>query len=1128
MSYKNICSATFVLFFLSIVSFAQNERQVVFNNAKRTFNDEQYAKVIPLVELICNQSIERDSLYWESKRLEYLTYNRLDNNDKAKSILKEVIEGNIEDVYKNNRNVATHLRNYLALSTPNEDFEYYERAIRGILQGKNESFYYADYEYYAKMLQYKYGDLPYAEKLVKFKEEDKIVEDYNKAYFDAYYNYVKGLIILDGEWRGNSTLTNFNSARDRQQIKKACSFLRKSDEYFLERSDMTEQISDYYNLMLHKIVNAYSLIGHYDAAAHYQRKKIDLLKSNWQRWDRTSPWQSEQHFMLNHDFTEYELYVELLYDSQQYFEVINYSKEILADSAFEPYKEEYEDYIEYHITRSKIKLGKYKGEYSIYMNRYANFYEYSRIENDYLDRWGRQVPFEDIIEKYNSGKLGISDFTYNFNYLKFYDYLLDKGDYSELIDITGKVLDDFHKEYLVDPLFYYNGSDTTQLSKQITEYDKIIASDREIWHHANGGSGIWLTYRYRALAYEKLGDYVNAIDNQIRCVDNVRTDWEFEPDERESLLGLSWESFKYNLYTDIEKDELYSLAEYYRKNNEEEKASIYYHKLLKLNRDILTKLFESASWNEKVKQWDLNSNIYKKIIRNENIINNPYFSDIIFECSTMLKSFLLNVKLNEHAAVDKITASDISNLWERKLRYDLYTERSNYFENTTYATAFLNAIDNSADLEEIINTKSLIPDDHMYIQLKNKLKPNEILVDFIIRDEYRLDLKELNGNHKKGQWQDFSICICKKEWEKPKIINLDGSFSYNYFAMDSDQIINTINNVSYGKQLWNVIEENAELKNGDTVYFVPSGIINNIPIEYYKIDNEKYIYDKYDLYRITSYRQLLYPSKKITDDDKWALFINDYFVPQSRYNTTCNTEYQNLKGLKISDLDALPGATNTFHHINQIEKSTTNKYSGDFTEYEFSKLSLASPELLYIGSHGYYLEETLSADDSLYLYGQYRTTVLSPEEKSMYKSGIIMRNSPDYQKIMSNKFLTAKEISLLDLSSTKLACVSACSTGLGTITTEGVYGLQRGFKLAGVQSLLVSLWDVDDKATEILISAFYDYLRLGQTKYDALKNAQNAVRQYVESDNYSINLGDRHIYKDPYYWAGFVLIDGNE
>lgn len=107
--------------------------------------------------------------------------------------------------------------------------------------------------------------------------------------------------------------------------------------------------------------------------------------------------------------------------------------------------------------------------------------------------------------------------------------------------------------------------------------------------------------------------------------------------------------------------------------------------------------------------------------------------------------------------------------------------------------------------------------------------------------------------------------------------------------------------------------------------------------------------------------------------------------------------------------------------------------------------------------------------------------------------------------------MTAKEISLLDQRDADLVVLSACETGKGEITGEGVFGLQRAFKQAGAQTLVMSLWKVDDKATQLLITEFYrNLISKHQSKCEAFRNAQNHVRSQ---------------YKEPYYWAGFIMLD---
>ena len=102
----------------------------------------------------------------------------------------------------------------------------------------------------------------------------------------------------------------------------------------------------------------------------------------------------------------------------------------------------------------------------------------------------------------------------------------------------------------------------------------------------------------------------------------------------------------------------------------------------------------------------------------------------------------------------------------------------------------------------------------------------------------------------------------------------------------------------------------------------------------------------------------------------------------------------------------------------------------------------------------------------------------------------------------------------MDLRGTELAVLSACQSGLGEVTGDGVFGLQRGFKKAGVQSLVMSLWKVSDEATKIMMTRFYENLARGRSKYDSFREAQYYLRKY-----------DDGIFDEPQYYAAFVLLD---
>ena len=137
--------------------------------------------------------------------------------------------------------------------------------------------------------------------------------------------------------------------------------------------------------------------------------------------------------------------------------------------------------------------------------------------------------------------------------------------------------------------------------------------------------------------------------------------------------------------------------------------------------------------------------------------------------------------------------------------------------------------------------------------------------------------------------------------------------------------------------------------------------------------------------------------------------------------------------------------------------------------------------------------------------------------------------------------LSARELAKMDLRNVDLTVLSACMSGLGYITPDGVYGLQRGLKTAGVKTIISTLWSVDDEASCFFIIQLYKNLETGMTLHEAFWTARETLKKYEKTyggaptatDNANGSYIQRRRitipkFNKPYFYNAFILIDGLE
>ncbi|GHV03130.1 hypothetical protein FACS189485_05450 [Spirochaetia bacterium] len=346
----------------------------------------------------------------------------------------------------------------------------------------------------------------------------------------------------------------------------------------------------------------------------------------------------------------------------------------------------------------------------------------------------------------------------------------------------------------------------------------------------------------------------------------------------------------------------------------------------------------------------------------------------------------------------------------------------------------------------------------------------------------------------------------------------------------------------FGSQLYSTVWEplEKELAGVKTIFYSPAGLLHKISFNALPAQGAQRLADKYDLNLVSSTREVVHADKNNTASmfpDSSVIYgglqyDEDVALMQS---TARSYGAAGEPGPKqpVSVVSALPpGSTRGGGSWGPLPASRTESlrihgYLNDknipaalYTdnlgnEESFKHLDGSKTNLIHLATHGFFLEDIEQNHDNRDLVERLGGGSKA-FENPLLRSGLILAGGnhawrEEAIEGVEDGILTADEISRLNLTGTKLVVLSACQTGLGEVNNgEGVFGLQRAFKLAGVETLIMSLWEVDDDATSQLMAAFYQQWLSGKTKQDSFKEAQRQVRVK---------------YPSPYYWAAFVLMD---
>lgn len=410
------------------------------------------------------------------------------------------------------------------------------------------------------------------------------------------------------------------------------------------------------------------------------------------------------------------------------------------------------------------------------------------------------------------------------------------------------------------------------------------------------------------------------------------------------------------------------------------------------------------------------------------------------------------------------------------------------------------------NIERRLIKKSHIFGDYTKIVSKNwkdiqySMSQKDVAIEFIVYPD---------SSNKKM----YSALILKKNYNVPILVDL---FHENEVSGYLDSMSpNKLYSKDIGGKLTNIIwgEIMPYISPDEEIFFSPEGILHKIAIESLPYSNAQSMDEKYRLYRVTSTRQLTFERKNTSYDSAILYGGLRYNLNINSINVNSRQISNKVKGNRFVNKEIISTKwvelPKTIVEVDSISKilsrmGIANKKITEFngTEESFKSLSGKNVGILHLATHGFFLDHnnTISKRSS------------SNEVDILESSGLILSgaNNKNLPQNIDDGIITSKEISEIDLSKNDMVILSACNTGLGVIKSDGVWGLQRAFKKAGSQTLVMSLWRINDNTTSEFMISFYKYLLNGNTKNQAFVKAKRFIKNK---------------YPDPLYWAPFIMVD---
>ncbi|MEY4929981.1 MAG: hypothetical protein RI909_705 [Bacteroidota bacterium] len=538
------------------------------------------------------------------------------------------------------------------------------------------------------------------------------------------------------------------------------------------------------------------------------------------------------------------------------------------------------------------------------------------------------------------------------------------------------------------------------------------------------------------------------------------------------------------------------LAILYWKKGDLAKADVNYKIAMDKSLDFISRYFPPMSEAEKTKYWDVLQPRFQRFYNYclEASATNAAVVQTMYDYQIATKGLLLNstnkIKKAIFASGNQELIKDYVAWLDKKETLARYYSLSK--EDLANQKIDLVALEKEAnDMERSLSQRSTdfsqgYTDEKLsFAKVASVLGDQEAVIEFI---RIRSFDKDFTSDSK------YAALVLTKGATAPKLIVLDNGNQletrYAKFYRNSIQQ-KSADTYSYD-QFWARID--PALAGKKTLYISADGVYNQISLNTLKKTDGDYLLNRFDMVLVGNSKDVIaLKAQKPVASKKNAFLLG----------------FPDYGGDAVA---ALPGTKLEIENIGKILKTggyqTTPYLQKAATEAVIKNMK--GPAVVHIATHGYFQADVEQASVGV----QQENAKNNP----LLRSGLLLAGaSPTIKgEVMpnlesnDNGVLTAYEAMNLSLDGTDLIILSACETGLGDVRAgEGVYGLQRAFLVAGAKAMVMSLWKVDDAATQALMTNFYTNLAKGGSKAKAFKQAQLQLMTK---------------YKEPYYWGAFVMM----